>query len=305
VSLPRWRENVYGLLALALVIACSGDSSVPEPPGQASTPAAVTTVPAAATATPVAASPSPTPGLIGTIEPQGLPLDPSTRLGIVLGAAPDRALSFGGGPRAGDYSRDDQPAGDPERANRSGWNCRVHQEYEGQPAVDWYVPPGTPVVSTMDGTARLFVVTTSNPFDLYGVNREPYLGHPDRSRAPLSPFPGPGGGKGVFVQVENAQFVTEYAHLDAATFSVVPLSAFIDGYGPGGGSGDEFRPLRGLQTFTEVARWEVRAGDVVGLSGDTGYSEAPHLHYTVRRAGGPLLCPTTEAGFPDNGWLFR
>jgi hypothetical protein len=54
-----------------------------------------------------------------------------------------------------------------------------------------------------------------------------------------------------------------------------------------------------------VASWPVSTGDFIDLSADTSYSEAPHLHYTMRRAGGPLLCPTGEAGFDDGGWLFR
>jgi hypothetical protein len=157
----------------------------------------------------------------------------------------------------------------------------------------------------MDGTAHLYVITASNPFDVYEVSREPYIGNPDRSRAPLSPFPGPGGGKGIFVRIENAGFVTEYAHLDPTTFSVVPAAAYLPGYSSATDYGRVFGALRDFQTFDEVASWPVSAGDVIGLSGDTGYSEAPHLHYTVRRAGGPLLCPTSEGGFADSGWLFR
>jgi hypothetical protein len=149
----------------------------------------------------------------------------------------------------------------------------------------------------MDGTARLYVITASNAFDVYGVSREPYLGNPDRARAPLSPFPGPGGGKGIFVRIDNAGFVTEYAHLDLPTFGVVPEAAFVDGFSRSDYA-RVFRPLRDFQTFTLIAEWQVRAGEVIGLSGDTGYSEAPHLHYTVRRSGGPLLCPTNEARFP-------
>ncbi len=49
---------------------------------------------------------------------------------------------------------------------------------------------------------------------------------------------------------------------------------------------------------------DVRKGEVIGYSGDSGYSEAPHLHYTVAYAGaGNLLCPTDEPGFNDRGWL--
>jgi hypothetical protein len=63
--------------------------------------------------------------------------------------------------------------------------------------------------------------------------------------------------------------------------------------------------MRGYLDATAVARWPVRRGEVIGYSGDSGYSEGPHLHYTVRRTDGELLCPTTEDGFGDGGWLFR
>jgi murein DD-endopeptidase MepM/ murein hydrolase activator NlpD len=205
------------------------------------------------------------------------------------------------------YSRDDQPSDDPERANRSGWDCRVHVEYEGQPAVDWYVPVGTPIRATMAGTATLYVVTVTNAFDYYGVAREPYIGNPDRTRAPLSPFPGPGGGKGVFVRVENEGFVTEYAHLDVArTVAPLPASAFLSVYSSDYDYAGIFAPLRDFRVSTAIAQWTANSGDVIGFSGDSGYSEAPHLHYTVGRSGdASLLCPTAEAGFADGGWLMK
>jgi murein DD-endopeptidase MepM/ murein hydrolase activator NlpD len=221
--------------------------------------------------------------------------------------ADGRAIRWGAGPEAEAFTRDDQPSGDPERAGRSGWNCRVHVEYEGQPAVDWYVPVGTAVFATMDGTATLRVVTVTNAFDRYGVDREPYLGDPDPARAVLAPFPGPGGGKGVFVRVENAAFATEYAHLDLPqTVRVLPIAAFLSGYDPDSDYTALFAPVRDFRTSTLIAQWTVKRGDLMGLSGDSGYGEALHLHYTVRRAGDPsLLCPTTEAVFEDGGWLVR
>jgi murein DD-endopeptidase MepM/ murein hydrolase activator NlpD len=268
-----------------------------------------------ATSQPVAtASPSPAPRPTATsthaaeaIEPRGFPIDLSTRLGLVVGASPERSIAWGTGPDALSYSRDDQPSDDAERANGAGWDCRVHVEYEGQPAVDWYVPVGTPIRATMDGAATLNVVTITNAFDYYGVAREPYLGNPDRSRAAVSPFPGVGGGKGIFVTVENDAFVTDYGHLDPSrTIAAVEPPAFLPGYGRDSDFASLFAPLRDFRVFTPVARWTVKRGDIIGFSGDSGYSEAPHLHYTVRRAGeSPLLCPTNEAGFDDGGWLLK
>lgn len=271
------------------------------------TPTATPTEPPLPTPTPTAsATAAATPTAPPVLEPAGFPLDPATVLGLVTGEVGSRVIEWGAGPRAGAYSRDDQPSGDPIVANRSGWNCRVHLAYEGLPAVDWYIPTGTPIAATMDGFATLYAITVTNAFDYYGADREPYIGDPDRARAPLSPFPGPGGGKGVFVSVENDEFVTEYAHLDLAqTADAVPTNAWLEGYKAGLDLVAEFRALRGFQDATPLASWPVRRGDVIGFSGDAGYSEAPHLHYTVRYRGGGLLCPTAEAGFADGGWLFR
>jgi murein DD-endopeptidase MepM/ murein hydrolase activator NlpD len=293
------------LMGTTLHVACGGRS----PPAQ-ETPTALSSTTATPSATSTA-QPSVVPTSAPTerpaaSEPLGFPIDPSVRLGLVQGEVGSRSITWGAGPEALSYARDDQPSADPVRANRSGWDCRTHVEYEGQPAVDWYIPTGTPILATMDGTATLYFITVTNAFDYYGASREPYIGDPDRSRAPLSPFPGPGGGKGVFVRIENDSFETEYAHLNAApTVSRVPSDAFLSGFGPDYDFAATFASMRSYTDTTPVARWPVRRGDVIGISGDSGYSEAPHLHYTVRRAGGALLCPTTEAGFPDNAWLLR
>lgn len=285
--------------------AASTSPSPPASPTDTRPPATPSPSPSA-TPTPVPI-PSPTPTVAPPrLEPRGFPLDPATRTGLVTGDVGARTIRWGEGPTALAYSRDDQPAADPVRANRGGWNARTHLEYEGQPAVDWYIPVGTPVIATMDGTATLMVNTVSNPFDIYGVSREPYIGDPDRARAPISPFPGPGGGQGVFVRIENDQFRTDSAHLEVtATRQAVPASAWLDGYSATFDFAGAFGELRDFRLATAVARWPVRRGDVIGFSGDSGYSEAPHLHYAIRPAGSQdALCPTLEPGFPNGGWLF-
>ncbi|MGE0135510.1 MAG: M23 family metallopeptidase [Dehalococcoidia bacterium] len=300
----------------AFLLACGRDEDAPASPTSTSTstptrtmtptpppsptPPATPTPPSSPTAT---ATPAPRPV---ALQPLGFPLDPDTKCGRVEGSIGARSIRWGAGPSALDYSRTDQPSEDPDRANASGWNARVHVEYEGNPAVDWYVPPGTPVYATMDGVATLYVITLANPFEVYGVDREPYLGNPDRARAPIAPFPGPGGGKGVFVRVENEEFRTEYAHLELRPTLDAVRPPFLDGYTPATDYEAEFALLRDFRATTRVARWDVHRGNLIGLTGDTGYSEAPHLHYTIARAGSPaLLCPTTEPGFEDSGWLFR
>ncbi len=261
------------------------------------TPAATATRTPAATAT---ARPS-------VLEPDGFPIAPETRLGRVVGEVGARTIRWGEGPTALVYSRDDQPSEDPVRANACGWNARTHLEYEGQPAVDWYLEVGTPVFATMDGTATLLINTVSNPFDFYRVSREPYIGSPDRSRAPLSPFPGPGGGQGAFVRIENARFRTDSAHLEIGrTLNTVPADAYLAGYSAAFDFAGAFAEIRDFRLATPVASWQVKAGDVIGYTGDSGYSEAPHLHYAIRPAGGgDALCPTEEPAFENAGWLFR
>ena len=209
-------------LALALV-ACGGDTA----PGPSPSPSLAATPSATQTATPAGtATPSPTIRLLR------FPIDPQTVLGEVIGEIGSRTVSFGAdGPTANDYALNDQTSDDPGVANRSGWNCRTHFEYEGIAAVDFYLPAGTPILSTISGTARLYAVSTQNDFGRYGVNREPYLGDPDRARAPLNPFPGATAGLGVYVVVEGEGFVTEYGHLNLPrSAEIVPASGFFEGF---------------------------------------------------------------------------
>ena len=216
------------LLLPASAAACSSDSPSPTPVLTATPAASATLAPtkapesptvtatptlASATATPTSPPTTPTPRPAQE-EPLGFPIDPSTRLGVVVGEVGSRTMDWEGGLTAEAYSRDLQPSANADAANSMGWDCRVHVEYEGQPAVDWYIPVGTPVRSTLDGRATMYVVSLPNAFDYYDVSREPYIGNPDRDRAPLSPFPGPGGGKGVFIEVTNDAFATEYGHLN-------------------------------------------------------------------------------------------
>lgn len=293
-------------LVLALAVASCGDDDGASPTLTASPPPSATSTPSPTAA--VTDSPAPTPTatywLIGDV---GFPVDPNMTLGVVEGEVGSRELVFDGdGPTAYDYALNDQPSDDPERANRSGWNCRTHFEYEGIAAEDFYIPVGTPVYATTAGTATLYAVSVRNDFDRYEVDREPYLGNPDREDAPYSPFPGPSSGLGVYVVVEGDELVTEYAHLDLAlTAEIVPGDAFLGSLSAESDWDAIFGDLQPGNPATHVASWPVRRGDVVGYSGDAGYSEGAHLHYTVRRPGGAYLCPTDEAGFEDGGWLFR
>jgi hypothetical protein len=296
--------------AVLLLTACGSDDSTSTPtatssPTPTASPTASPTPTLAPTPTPTPAPSTETPA--PHIEPFGFPIDPNTHLGVVTGDVGSRRLIFdGSGAIAYNYAHDDQPSGDPERANRSGWNCDTHYEYESAPAEDFYIPDGTPIIATMDGTATLNIISTENDFDRYGVSREPYIGNPDRRRAPYSPFPGPSAGLGVYVHIENTDYVTEYGHLDVdKTVAIVPETAFVSGYSRATNYRQVFGGVPEPRLITQVAQWYVHAGDVIGMSGDAGYSEGPHLHYTVAHLGGPLRCPTNEAGYTDGGWLLR
>ena len=217
------------------------------------------------------------------------------------------ACTSGGGPTVGDVTEHHQNSADAIDEDAYGWNCATHFEYEGAPAVDWYVQPGTPVRATMDGAATLLINTTVNAFDYYNVTREPYIGDPDRARAPLAPFPGPGGGMGVYVSVINDGFRTDYGHLSLLpTIANVPDTAFGAPYSRPYAYEAEFATPQPTSTAAIVATWAVRRGDVIGFTGDAGYSEAAHLHYQItRRSDGARLCPTGEPQFIDGGWLLR
>jgi hypothetical protein len=225
----------------------------------------------------------------------------------VTGAVGSRVIVAGNGATVRETSEQLQVSDDADLANADGWDCRVHLEYEGEPAVDWYVQPGQPVYATMDGTATLILNTVVNAFDYYGVPREPYIGNPDRARAPISPFPGPGGGMGLYVSITNERFRIDLGHLSLdATIAHVPDAAFGSGYSRSTDYRARFSVPRSSPTGDLIATWQVRRGDVVGFTGDAGYSEAPHLHYAItRRSDGAALCATAEAGFADNGWLLR
>jgi murein DD-endopeptidase MepM/ murein hydrolase activator NlpD len=315
----HWLASI--VFAGGLFAACSGggnENPAVSPTATAPATAIATNTPSPtveppATATPTSAPPaSPTPlptatAPVAALEPVGLPLPADAVTGVVRLEGGMRVLHWGEGATVFEVSRDQHPSGDPWVANSSGWNCRLHVEYEGSPAVDWYVPVGTPVYATMDGEAMLLVNTLANAFDWYGVSREPFLGDPDRASAPLSPFPGPGGGQGVFVRLRNADYSVDFGHLEiGATVEVVPAGAFVSGYGRDFPYAETFAAPRVFTTADVIATWQVRRGDLIGYTGDAGYSEAPHLHYAITRvADGARLCPSTEAGFADGGWVLR
>lgn len=306
---PSRRHNIrFSAMLAASVLCITACGSGPDATRATPSPVRESTATAAVGTATVAPAPAASPTAAPVAGPVGYPLDPAQRTDAVVGAPGARTIAAGQGPAVGAYSIGDQVSPDPVRANASGWNCRVHVEYEGVPAVDWYVPAGTPVRATMAGEAALYVNTVTNAFDAYGVSREPYIGNPDRARAPIWPFPGNGGGMGAYVSVTGEGYRTDYGHLDLApTLAALGGSlTFAPPYGPAFGYAQAFATLRPAGVADLIATFRVKRGDLIGYTGDSGYSEAPHLHYViVRLRDGAQLCPTSEAGFADNGWLER
>ncbi|MBI2887194.1 MAG: M23 family metallopeptidase [Chloroflexi bacterium] len=294
---------VLGWLALA---ACSGAQGQPAD-GQGQASPATTPAGDGGRNTPGAPNPTANPQAARD-EPVGFPLPLNVRPMRVVETGQGRAVvpAAPDGPTVLEVARDYQPrqANDME-ANRYGWNCRLHDSYEGAPGVDWYLPAGTPVIATMRGDAELYVVTTANSFAYYGVPTDIMLGLPPPTTARY-PLPGPSGGMGVFVSVLNGSLRAEYGHLDlGATLPLVPRNAFVQPHSPTFAFDATFSRPRNFDQYTLVARWPVQRGDTVGRVGNTGYSDVPHLHYQIMNAERTTkYCPTRER-FPGAGWLFQ
>lgn len=271
--------------------------------------AASTATPSPTAGEPASALPSPTAsGQATPDEPVGFPLPLSLRPMRVVETAQGRAVvpAAADGPTLLEVARDFQPRRENDMdANRYGWNCRLHDSYEGSPGVDWYLPAGTPVLATMGGQAELYLVTTANSFAYYGVDLTIMLGLPPPTTARY-PLPGPSGGLGMFVSVLNGRLRAEYGHLDVAgTLQLVPRDAFVSPYSRVFVYDTDFGRPRNFDQVTLVARWPVQRGDTVGRVGNTGYSDVPHLHYQVVTADRKTkYCPTRES-FPGSGWLFQ
>lgn len=240
-------------------------------------------------------------------EPIGFPVDPNLRpMQVIITPQGKRiAPPAANGPTILQVAREYQtrPQND-EMSNRYGWNCRLHTYYEGAPAVDWYLPEGTPLFATMRGQAELYFITTSNAFEYYGMDGSVTLGLPDPSM-PRFPLPGPGGGMGIFVSILNGALRAEYGHLELRqTISMIQPNAYVSPFGRSYDYHSRFGRMTDYNNITLVARWNVQRGDVVGFIGNTGYSDVAHVHYqVVTRDRVTKYCPTEEQG-GTSAWLF-
>ncbi len=70
----------------------------------------------------------------------------------------------------------------------------------------------------------------------------------------------------------------------------------MGGYGREYPYAETFASPRDFRTADVVAAWQVRRGDLLGYTGDAGYSEAPHLHYLDHAAGGRCAAVSYDRG---------
>lgn len=296
---PGFWHFLLSSLPLLLVAAIIGCAGTPEPP--------LPFTPGPSTPSPTRESPTATPQP-SQDEPVGFPLATTLRPMRVIETAQGRRVAPAApdGPTVLEVSGDlhTRPENDME-SNRYGWNCRLHNKYEGAPGVDWYLPEGTLVTATMRGMAELYLITTVSSFSYYGIDASIMLGLPPPT-TPINPFPGPNGGLGVFVSVLNGNLRAEYGHLGLAdTLALAPEGAFVAPYSRKFDYKTAFGKPRHFTDYTLIARWSVKRGDVVGKVGNTGYSDVAHLHYQIMDADRKTkYCPTQEE-FPGAGWLFQ
>jgi hypothetical protein len=273
-------------------------------PGQ-STPGLPTVAPPTPRATP---RPTATPATTTSLDlPIGFPVDERLRpMQVIMTPQGKQVVEAAtNGPTVVEVARDYQTrVQNDEASNRYGWNCRLHDYYEGAPGVDWYLPEGTPLIATMRGQAEFYIITTSNAFEYYGVDKAVTLGLPAPDM-PLYPLPGPGGGMGIFVSILNGDLRAEYGHLELTkSLTVIPQGAYVPPYSPTFNYPSRFSRMAGHLDINLIARWNAQRGDVVGYVGNTGYSDVAHIHYQViSRDRLRKYCPTLEQ-LPNSGWLF-
>lgn len=318
----RIRIPVVVLAATFALAACNpfstGDAPLPDtpaPPASTSlvqspaSPVPPRATPTTAIAAPVATTLPPTntavPRVIG---PVGFPVDPTLRpLHVSYTTQGPRLLPpAADGPTVLDVAKSIYPRPNNDAAaNEFGWDCRTHAQYEDYPAVDWYLPLGTPLIATMDATATLYVIFPQNSFQYYGLDANTYLGLPNPS-LPKYPFSGESGGMGVFISLSDGVLQAEYGHTDPQrTIANVPENAFQAPYSRAFNYAARFAKPLGPNAGTAVARWSVKRGDVIGFVGNSGYSDVPHLHYQIITPDrGTKYCPSGE-DLPYSGWLFK
>lgn len=104
------------------------------------------------------------------------------------------------------------------------------------------------------------------------------------SRLTVSPT---GYGRAVYINHPNGT-MTVYAHMHRFTDE---MEEFL--------KAERYRQKRSdIDVFPDAARFPVAKGDVIGVSGNSGSSFGPHVHFEVRRAGG-----TRTLNVVSHGWI--
>ncbi len=287
----RRRTFLLSLGAWSLAACGRGNDRAPAP-----TPLPTATRPVATTAPAPTATSSPVPSATPTatdprIEPIGFPIDPAARLGIVTGVPGNRAIRWGEGPTAIDYSRDDQPSDDPDRANRCGWNARLHR-VRGQPRST--VHPAGHARGRDDGWHGPLLINTSPTRSMSTCQPEPIPGQPrPRPRGPWSPSRSRGG-QGVFRPDRERRYRTIFVSLRHRRDS---RGGPAGGLARRHGTGDDFvarsRRSATVRVATPVARCGGAAGEVIARAAIALQRGPPPLRGPAGRVA-QRLCPTTE-----------
>lgn len=94
--------------------------------------------------------------------------------------------------------------------------------------------------------------------------------------------------------------------VEATADGVVSFAGWMDGYGYcvfiDHGDGIESRCAHMNEALVQEGE-KVKQGQQIGWSGNTGWSECPHVHFEIRRNGEPLN-PVTEGLLEDPGIMF-
>ncbi len=156
-----------------------------------------------------------------------------------------------------------------------------------QPADYYRCPLDIPVyLSANYGEMRTNRFHTGIDIKTQGVTGMPLYAAADGyiSRVTVAPT---GYGRALYITHPNGT-VTVYAHMERFTIDIEEWLRE-----------ERYRQQRSdIDAFPEASRFPVKKGDPIGLSGNSGASQGPHLHYEVRRAS-----DSRTLNIRTHGWM--